>query len=79
MVFDEFDAAELSQLFPNVVSMLIMGASTVALLALSPWGFDPLRSSLTHFFTLWPLLLLAILTYVAMVKLADEDRVVPNW
>lgn len=78
MTPDEYDTAELSQVLPNVVSMLIMAVSTVALLALSPWGFDPLRSSLTHFFILWPLLLLAILTYVAVVKLGDEEREVPS-
>lgn len=69
---------ELSQLWPNVVSMLILATMTVSLLALTPWGIDVLYSSITHFLILWPLLLLAVLTFVAKVKLAEGEREIPS-
>lgn len=78
MATGTLDEAALSQFWPNVMSMLILAAISVSVLVLTPWGIDPMYSGLSHFLTFWPLLLLAILTYVAKVKLDDQDREVPE-
>lgn len=74
MSSDSIDAWELGQLLTNVMSMVILAVLAVSLVVLSPWGIDPLYSTLSHFFTLWPLLLLAIITYIAREKLAEEEK-----
>lgn len=78
MAPDALDTWELSQLLANVVPLLILATLTASLLAASPWGIDPLYSTLAHFLILWPLLLLAVLTYVTKVKLYDEEAEVPG-
>lgn len=79
MNLDSLDRGEFSQLWPNVMSMIILGIMTVSLLAMAPWGIDVLYSGLTHFLILWPLLLLAILTYITKEKLAEEEKEIPSW
>lgn len=74
MSSDSIDAWELGQLLTNVMSMVILAVLAVSLVVLSPWGIDPLYSTLSHFFTFWPLLLLAIITYIAREKLAEEEK-----
>lgn len=78
MVSDSFDTWELSQLWANIMPLLILATLTGTLFVLSPWGRDPLYSTLTHFLILWPLLLLATLTYIAKVKLYEEEKEVPS-
>lgn len=78
MASDALDTWELGQVLTNVMPMLILTTLSVSLLVLSPWGIDLLYSGLTHFFTFWPLLLLAILTYITYVKLAEEEKEVPS-
>lgn len=78
MASDSLDESALSQLWPTIVAILILAGMSLSLLAFSPWGIDPLNSSLSHFLTLWPLTLLAILTYVAKVKLDDMETEVPS-
>lgn len=78
MASDSLDIWGLSQVWVNVVPLMIMATLTLSLLVLSPWGIDPLYSSITHFLTLWPLLLLAVLTYVTRVKLLNEEKDVPS-
>lgn len=77
MASKSFDTVELSQLLVNVVAILILASMSMSLLAFAPWEIDPLFSPLSHFLTLWPLLLLAIITYIAKVKLTDEEQEVP--
>lgn len=79
MASDQSEPVGFPMVWPNVVSMLILASMTVSLLALGPWGYDILYSGMTHFLILWPLLLLAILSYVTWEKLVDEDRDVPEW
>lgn len=78
MTSDSLDIWELGQVLTNVAPLVILATLSVSLLALSPWGIDPLYSTLTHFFTFWPLLLLATLTYITYVKLMEEEREVPS-
>lgn len=79
MAPDQSEPPGFPMVWPNVVSMLILASMTVSLLALAPWGYDILYSGTTHFLILWPLLLLALLSFVAWAKLGDEDREVPDW
>lgn len=67
------DVWHLGQLFTNVVPLLIMASMAASMLVLAPWGRDIIYSSLSHFFALFPLFVLAFVTYVARTKLVDED------
>lgn len=78
MSSDSLDEAALSQFWPTIMTLLILGGMSVAHLAIAPWGRDPLYSSISHFLTFWPLTLLAVLIYVAKTKLDDAEREVPN-
>lgn len=74
MSSDSNDVWHLGQLFSNIVPMLILLSMALTMFVLAPWGRDLLYSTLTHFFTLFPLVVLAVITYVARAKLIDEDR-----
>lgn len=71
---DPDDIWYLGQLFTNIVPLLILASMAVSLVVFAPWGRDLIYSSLPHFFTLFPLFVLAFITYVARAKLIDEDR-----
>lgn len=72
------DTWKLAQLWPVVMSLLILASMSASLLVLSPWEFDLITTGLTHFLTMWPLFLLAVITYVTRVKLGDEELEVPH-
>lgn len=78
MTSESSERWELGQLAMNVMPLLILATLSASMLVLSPWGIDPLYSGLTHFFTLWPLFLLATITYIAWVKITEEEREVPT-
>lgn len=71
---DPDDIWHLGQLFTNVVPLLILASMAVSILVLAPWGRDLVYSSLSHFFTLFPLFVLAVITFVARTKLIDDER-----
>lgn len=57
----------------NVVPMAILLFFVVLFLVLTPWGIDA-TFLVAHFLTIFPLVLLAILTYVSASVIArDED------
>lgn len=67
---------ELSSLASNIAPLIILLIFVVLSLVWVvwfPWGPDPLYSSLHHFLTLFPFVLLAILTYVARKKVAEGE------
>lgn len=72
------DLWDLGQLWSNVMPLLILALMSATLLALSPWGYDLPNSLFVHFFTLFPLVVLALVTYVARAKLFDEEREIPS-
>lgn len=78
MNWNALDTWELAQLWSIVVPLLILASMSVTLLVLSPWGISLPASALAHFFTIWPLLLLALITYIARVKLGEEETEVPH-
>ncbi|SFS11589.1 hypothetical protein SAMN05216559_3901 [Halomicrobium zhouii] len=49
----------------NLVPLAILAFMDVLFWVVNPWGWDPLIIVVSHFLTLFPLLLLAILTYVS--------------
>lgn len=78
MKWNALDTWELAQLWPIVMSLLILASMSVTLLVFSPWGIDLPASAFTHFLTIWPLLLLATVTYITRVKLGEEEIEVPH-
>lgn len=59
----------------NLVPLVILAFMDVLFLVYNPWGWDPLMVVVTHFLTLFPLLLLAIMTYVSgAIIQRDEGR-----
>lgn len=59
----------------NVVPMAILFFFVVLFLVVNPWGYDLGVTLLSHFLTIFPLVLLGILTYVsARVIARDEER-----
>lgn len=59
----------------NVIPIAILAFFVVYFLAFSPWGYDPEIVVIQHFLTLFPLLMLAILTYVsARIVSRDEEQ-----
>jgi len=49
----------------NVIPIGILLVLDVLFWVVNPWGWDPFYVAITHFLTLFPLVLLAGLTYVA--------------
>lgn len=78
MSSESFDTWELGQLWTNVMPLLILATMAASLLVLSPWGIDLPYSPLSHFFTLFPLVVLATITYITKRKLDDEEAEVPS-
>lgn len=68
---------EISSLAANLAPLVILLIFIVISLvwtAWFSWGVDPLYSSLHHFLTFFPLVLLALLTYVAYEKLRQDEE-----
>ncbi|MBX0296732.1 DUF6684 family protein [Haloarcula nitratireducens] len=67
---------EVSNLSSNLAPMVIL--TVFILLPLFwfwwPWGMDPVYSPLHHFLTVFPLALLALVTYVAHEKINEAEE-----
>lgn len=64
----------------NVVPLAILFVLDLLFWVVNPWGWDPLFVVVAHFLTLFPLTVLAILTYVSARVIQDDERggVVPE-
>jgi len=59
----------------NLIPLAILAVMDALFWVYNPWGWDPLMIVVAHFLTLFPLLSLAILTYVAgSVVQRDEGK-----
>lgn len=59
----------------NVVPLGILFFFIVLYTVFQPWGYDPFHFSVMHFLTVFPFLMLTLLTYVsAKVINRDEDE-----
>lgn len=58
----------------NVVPLVILLFFSVLFTAFYPWEPDPARFVIMHFLTLFPFLLLALLTYVAGKVVSRDER-----
>lgn len=60
----------------NLIPLGILAFMDGLFWVINPWGWDPLMIVVSHFLTLFPLLLLAVLTYVSgTVIQRDEGKV----
>jgi hypothetical protein len=60
----------------NLVPLAILAFMDVLFWVVNPWGWDPFIIVVSHFLTLFHLLLLAILTYVSgLFVQRDEGKV----
>jgi len=74
---DQRDWATFDTLLDVTVNIIPMGILLffVGLYAvIRPWNWDPGMFVLMHFLTLFPLLLLAVLTYVSARAIASDER-----
>jgi len=55
---------------PMVILLFFVGLYTV----IRPWEWDPVLFVLMHFLTLFPLVLLAVLTYVSARAIASDEQ-----
>ncbi|WP_227356843.1 DUF6684 family protein [Haladaptatus salinisoli] len=60
-----FDRETLLDITVNVVPMLILLFFVVLFTVWTPWEGQPLIYAISHFLTIFPLLVLALLTWVA--------------
>lgn len=59
----------------NIIPLGILLALDVLYWVVNPWGWDPYVLAIAHFLTIFPLLCLALLTYVSgYVIQRDEGR-----
>lgn len=71
----ELETDTLLDLLVNVVPIVILLLFSLLFAIVNPWGWDPFPVLASHFLTLFPLVLLAALTYVAgRVVQRDEAR-----
>lgn len=63
------DRETLLDITVNVVPILILAFFFVLFVTWTPWTGEPLITLISHFLTLFPLVLLAIVTYVAATYL----------
>lgn len=49
----------------NLIPLGILAVLDALFWVVNPWGWDPLMIVVSHFLTLFPLVLLALLTYVS--------------
>jgi len=60
----------------NVIPLGILLVMDVLFWVVNPWGWDPFVIVVSHFLTLFPLVLLALLTYVSgRIVQRDEGKV----
>ncbi|WP_232701317.1 DUF6684 family protein [Halobacterium wangiae] len=69
-----FDKDTLLDLTVNIVPLFILAFFIVGYLVVNPWGFDnPLLVVVSHGLMLFTFLALAVLTYVAAVKIEGGE------
>lgn len=68
-----FDRETLLDLTVNVVPLVIIGFFVVAFAVFQPFGVDPLASGIQFLLLLVPLVLLALLTYLAGYAIASTE------
>jgi len=57
----------------NAIPMVILLFFVVLFLVINPWGYDPGPLLIEHFLTLFPFLLLGILTYLSARVIARDE------
>jgi len=68
------DRETLLDLTVNIIPLGILAFFFVLFIAVSPWGWDPLFTTLMLGLILWHALLLTLVTWVAGRKIAREER-----
>lgn len=68
----ELTRETLLDLFVNAVPLFILLFFSGLFLAVNPWGWDPFVIGVTHFLTLFPFVLLLLLSYVAGLKVQTD-------
>ncbi|SHL62376.1 DUF6684 family protein [Haladaptatus paucihalophilus] len=58
----------------NIIPLGILLFFSILFMIVNPWGWDPFPIVLTHFLTLFPFVLLAILSYIAGLKIQSEEQ-----
>lgn len=71
---DWADRETLLDITVNLIPMGILFFFFLLYVVISPWEFDPLMFTLQHFLTLFPFLLLAILTYFSAKVIARDEH-----
>ena len=74
MASDIFDRETMLDLLVNVIPLFILGFFIVAFLVSSPFGIDPLASSIQFGLIAVPLVLLTVLTYFAGRAVAGSEN-----
>lgn len=62
----------------NMIPLGILLFMDIMFWVLNPWGFDPVFVFIAHFLTLFPFLLLAILTYVSGSIIQRDEGETPE-
>lgn len=57
----------------NVIPLVILGFFTLLFIVVNPWGWDPFVVVLTHFLTVFPLVLLALLSYLSGLAVQRDE------
>jgi hypothetical protein len=61
----ELEKDTLLDLVVNVIPIGILAFFSLLFLMVNPWGWDPFPVLMTHFLTLFPLVVLVVVTWVA--------------
>lgn len=71
----ELEEDTLFDLLVNVIPIVILLLFSLMFVFVNPWGWDPFPVLVSQFLTLFPLLVLALVTYVAgRVVQRDESE-----
>lgn len=74
MAFLNLHRETLLDVLVNVVPLVILFVLDLLFWVVTPWEFNPVVVAAAHFLTLWPLLLLALLTYVSASIIQAESE-----
>ena len=74
MTDEIFDRETMLDLLVNIIPLFILGFFIVVFAAVSPFGIDPLASSIQFGLIAIPFVLLAVLTYFAAVAVAGSEN-----
>ena len=61
----ELEEDTLFDLVVNLIPIAILAFFSLLFIAFNPWGWSPFTVTLSQFLTLFPLFVLAVVTYVA--------------